>query len=159
VHFAPESIIAGLVRPLARHYINADLDGRRADCALNIENIALENASVDLIICNHVLEHVDDETALREFHRVLVPGGIAMLMFPVVEGWSHTYENSLMHSRADRTLHFGQWDHVRYYGNDVRQRIRSAGFELTEFTAEEPDVAHFGLARGEKLFLAMKPQT
>jgi SAM-dependent methyltransferase len=157
LHFAPESVISGILRPKARSYIGADLDGQRADTALNMENIALGDGSIDLIVCNHVLEHVDDAKALKEFHRVLIPGGMALLMFPVVEGWAGTYENPLVKGSRDRTLHFGQYDHVRYYGHDVRDRIRSAGFELTEFTAEEPEVLRLGLSRGEKIFIATKP--
>jgi SAM-dependent methyltransferase len=157
LHFAPESVLSEMLRPSARSYIGADLDDRRGDTALNMENIALDDASVDLIVCNHVLEHVDDAKALHEFHRVLAPGGIALLMFPVVEGWSHTYEDPNVQSKRDRALHFGQWDHVRYYGRDVRERIRSAGFELAEFTAQEPEVTRLALTRGEKIFVATKP--
>jgi SAM-dependent methyltransferase len=157
LHFAPESVISEILRPKAKSYIGADLDGRRAETALNMENIALADESIDLIVCNHVLEHVDDARALREFLRVLVPGGTALLMFPVVEGWNKTYENPDIRSAKDRTLHFGQWDHVRYYGRDVRGRIESAGFELAEFTAQEPEVIRFGLSRGEKTFIARKP--
>ena len=53
--------------------------------------------------------------------------------------------------------HYGQSDHVRYYGADVRDRIRAAGFKLDEFTAEGEDVLTYGLARGEKVFVATKP--
>jgi SAM-dependent methyltransferase len=157
LHFAPESVISELLRPKARSYIGADLDGRRAESALNMEDIALADGAVDLIVCNHVLEHVNDAKALKEFYRVLSPGGILVLMFPIVEGWSKTYENPQVESARDRVLHFGQWDHVRYYGYDVRDRIRSVGFELTEFTAQEPDVTRLSLARGEKVFVATKP--
>jgi SAM-dependent methyltransferase len=157
LHFAPESVVSEMLRPTARNYIGADLDGRRGDTALDVENIALGDTSVDLIVCNHVLEHVDDAKTLHEFYRVLAPGGIALLMFPLIEGWSDTYENPLVRSKTERALHFGQWDHVRYYGSDVRERIRSAGFELTEFTAQEPEVSRFALGRGEKIFVARKP--
>jgi len=157
LHFAPESVISEMLRPKSRGYIGADLDGQRADTALNMESIALDDGSMDLIVCNHVLEHVDDAKALREFYRVLTPGGIVLLTFPIIEGWSKTYENPIVRKAKDRTLHFGQYDHVRYYGHDVRDRIRSAGFELTEFTAEEPDVTRLALSRGEKIFIATKP--
>jgi SAM-dependent methyltransferase len=156
LHFAPESVISELLRPTAGRYIGADLDGRRAESALNMEDIALPDGSVDLIVCNHVLEHVNDAKALKEFYRVLNPGGILVLMFPIIEGWSKTYENPTVETSKDRVLHFGQWDHVRYYGYDVRDRIRSAGFALTEFTAQEPDVTRLSLARGEKVFIATK---
>jgi len=57
----------------------------------------------------------------------------------------------------DRMRHYGQFDHVRYYGADVRDRIRAAGFRLAEFTAEGEDVLTFGLQRGETVFIATKP--
>ncbi len=158
LHFAPESVLSELLLPVARKYIAADLDGRRGATVLNMENIALDDASVDLIVCNHVLEHVDDAKALSEFYRVLSPGGIALLMFPVIEGWSRTYENPQVATERDRIVHFGQADHIRFYGQDVRERIRAAGFELTEFTAEEPEVTRLALARGEKVFVARKPR-
>ena len=157
VHFAPEFPISKILRPLSSGYVAADLDARRADMVLDLEDISLDANSVDVIVCNHVLEHVDDRLALREFHRVLRPGGLVLLMFPIVEGWDRTYENESVKTARERTLHFGQYDHVRYYGRDVRARIINAGFELTEFTAEEPDVSQYGLVRGEKLFIARKP--
>ena len=104
-----------------------------------------------------MLEHVDDRRALAEMFRLLVPGGIAFVMTPVVEGWAETYENPAITQPRDRLLHFGQNDHVRLYGRDIRDRIRAAGFELSEFVAVEPDVARYGLVRGETLFIARRP--
>jgi ubiquinone/menaquinone biosynthesis C-methylase UbiE len=104
-----------------------------------------------------VLEHVDDKKALAEVYRVLRPGGVALIMLPVVEGWATTYENKAVTAPEDRMRHYGQSDHVRYYGADVRDRIRAAGFELSEFTAEGEDVLTYGLQRGEKVFVATKP--
>ncbi len=124
---------------------------------LNIEAIDLPNQSFTAVICNHVLEHVDDEKALSEIHRIVQPGGRAYLTTPVIEGWRQTYENPGIDGKPQRTLHFGQHDHVRMYGADLRQRILAAGFDLREFTAEEPDVHRHGLWRGEKIFIATKP--
>jgi hypothetical protein len=74
-------------------------------------------------------------------------------MFPIIEGWENTYENSSITKPAERSLHFGQEDHVRYFGRDVRKRIRDAGFTIEEYTAIEPQVTRFGLMRGEKVFV------
>ncbi|MBU6442931.1 MAG: methyltransferase domain-containing protein [Alphaproteobacteria bacterium] len=156
LHFAPEKSITALVRPLARSYRTADITPGRADRVLNIEAIELPDASVDAVICFHVLEHVDDAKALSEMFRILRPGGTAAIMVPIVEGWARSYENPAIITPDQRTLHFGQFDHVRYYGADLRARIRAAGFELEEFTAEEPDVFRHGLIRGEKVFVAAK---
>jgi hypothetical protein len=77
-------------------------------------------------------------------------------MVPIVEGWDKTYEDSTIVEAKDRRLHFGQWDHVRYYGRDIRDRVRRAGFELTEFTAIEPEIQTLGLCRGEKIFFGLR---
>jgi SAM-dependent methyltransferase len=156
LHFAPEIAVTRMLRGRS-NYRSADLKPGAADSVLNIEKIDLPSESIDVVVCSHVLEHVDDKAALAEIHRVLAPGGKALLMFPVVEGWENTYENSLHTSPADREMYFGQSDHVRMFGRDVRDRIENAGFSLTEFTAEEPSVSRYGLIRGEKLFIAAKP--
>jgi SAM-dependent methyltransferase len=157
LHFGPEPSVVPFIRPAAADYVSGDLQAGRADRVLNIEAIDLPDASFDVVLCLHVLEHVDDRRALAEMFRVLAPGGLALLMFPIVDGWDATYENDQARSPKDRLLHFGQKDHVRFYGNDVRERIRSAGFSLAEFTAEEPLVTIHALRRGEKLFLGRKP--
>ena len=157
LHFAPEHSLASLVRPLARRYRSADIAPGRADLVLNIERLALEPDSVEAVICAHVLEHVDDGKALRELFRILRPGGLVVISVPIIEGWSVSYENPAIVTAGERALHFGQWDHVRYYGTDLRDRISSAGFSLEEFTASPEEVVRHGLIRGDKLFLARKP--
>jgi ubiquinone/menaquinone biosynthesis C-methylase UbiE len=113
--------------------------------------------SLDCVVCSHVLEHVDDNKALKEIYRVLKPGGVALIMLPIIEGWHQTYENAEVTTPKARQLHYGQSDHLRYYGADVRDRIRAAGFVLDEFTAEGPTVPTYALQRGEKLFIARRP--
>jgi hypothetical protein len=157
LHFAPEVSMIPMIKTLAGGYKSADIKPGRADIVLDIENMDLPDSSVDCIVCSHVLEHIDDRKALAEFHRVLKPGGFALIMCPVVEGWSHTYENSRVQTPADRTLHYGGFDHVRYYGADLRDRIGAAGLSLEEFTAEGEAVIRHSLTRGEKVFVATKP--
>src|SRR5690606_22633231 len=113
--------------------------------------------SFDRVVCNHVLEHVDDRKALAEIFRVLRPGGIALLSTPLIEAWATSYEDDSIQDPDMRVLHFGQDDHLRYFGRDVRDRIASAGFALEDFVATEPDVATYGLLRGECIFMATKP--
>lgn len=159
LHFAPETAVREFLREAADEYLGADLDGSKADLVLDIEAIDLDEASVDVVVCSHVLEHVNDAKALTSICRVLRPGGLAIFMIPIVEGWDRTYENDSIQTAHDREVHFAQWDHVRYYGQDFRERVRDCGFDLDEFTAVEPDVSRFGLQRGEKVFLARKPAT
>lgn len=158
LHFAPEKSMTMLIKPLAGSYRTADIKPGRADLVLNIEAVDLPDASFDCIVCSHVLEHVNDRKALAEIFRLLRPGGFAIVMIPIVEGWSRTYENPAVKTDEERTLNFGQYDHVRYYGADVRDRIADAGFRLTEFDADGATVARYGLLRGEKVFVADKPR-
>jgi SAM-dependent methyltransferase len=158
LHFAAESAVGGLVRAAGpKSYTTSSYPHASADLCLNIEAIDLPDESYDVVIASHVLEHVDDGRALREIARILRPGGQLIAMVPIVEGWSQSYEDRSILSDADRDLHFGQYDHVRYYGSDFRDRLRQAGFALTEFTAEPKDSVEYRLLRGEKIFLATIP--
>ena len=137
-------------------YQTADLF-EPADLTLNLEAIDLPDESIDLIIANHVLEHVDDGKASIELSRILSSNGILMCMVPIVEGWATTYENSNIITDKDRLLYFGQDDHLRFYGRDFRDRISKGGFNLRdEITAEGEDVIRYGLLRGEKVFVFEK---
>ncbi len=126
------------------------------DLQLNIEQMELDDNTFTRVICSHVLEHVDDRKALAEMHRILAPGGFAVLSTPVCEGWPETYENPDIGFGRAAMLHFGQKDHVRFYGRDIRDRITAAGFRLEEYVSVEPDVHRYGLWRGETLFIAHK---
>lgn len=86
-----------------------------------------------------------------------VVGGEAGLSPVLTEERHPSYETDDLKTSADRISHFGQKDHVRYYGGDLRDRIHAAGFTVTEFTAQEPDVHTYGLLRGEKIFIATRP--
>ena len=157
LHFAPERPVAMAVcaaRP--ELYRSADIEVGRANLQLSLEKIDLPDESVDLVIASHILEHVDDRLALGELRRILAPGGCAIIMVPIVEGWDETYENGAVTTKAERVRHFGQSDHVRVYGRDLRARIAAAGLSLSEFTALAQDCLAHGLQRGEKIFIATK---
>lgn len=156
LHFAPEPPVARVVQPSAEGYISADLYSTKADREIDIENMKLKDESFDVIVCSHVLEHVDDAKALHESYRVLRREGRLLAMVPIVEGWDRTYENPQVTSPEEREVHFGQFDHVRYYGRDFRERIIDAGFSLTEFSADGRDTVRYGLNRGERLFVGLK---
>jgi SAM-dependent methyltransferase len=157
LHFAPERCVTRFLRPLAKRYVTADYLADGVDLRLDIEAMDLDDASFTRIVCSHVLEHVDDRRALAEMLRVLAPDGVALLMVPIVEGWETTYENPEVVTEIERELHFNQSDHIRFYGRDFRERVREAGFELTEFSASPLDCVRFSLTRGETVFVARKP--
>jgi SAM-dependent methyltransferase len=154
LHFAPETILEKKLREIFNDYKTSDLFSLNVDLKLNIENLDLEDASLGSVFCFHVLEHVDDKKALFELRRVIKKDGKLFIMVPLVEGWESTYENPDIKDPSLRLLHFGQHDHVRFYGRDFRHRIRAAGFEnIEEFTAFGESVIKYGLLRGEKLFI------
>jgi SAM-dependent methyltransferase len=158
LHFAPEPCMRSYIAGQSpKSYTSCDLFKDDVDLKINIEQIDLPDAAFDLVVCSHVLEHVDDQRALPELFRITRSGGTVIAMFPIIEGWDTSYEDRTVSTEADRLLYFGQRDHVRYYGRDARQRLAGAGFEVTEWTAVEPFVSRHGLLRGEKIFLCRKP--
>jgi len=160
IHFAPETCMRTyLARRSMKSYQTADLFAPNVDLKLNIEDINLSDACADVVLCLHVLEHVDDKKATQELYRILRPGGILIAMFPMVEGWESSYEDSTKVTPQERLLYFGQHDHVRFFGADARRRLALPGFDVSELTAEEPEVSRHGLMRGEKIFLCRKPSS
>jgi len=157
LHFAPESGIVKVFKPVAGEYVTADIVEGRADKVLNIEDMRGEPSdSYDWILCSHVLEHVDDRKALLELNRILKPTGMLIIMIPMVEGWPETLADPAITSNADRIRFYGQADHVRYYGRDVRRRFIEAGFVVDEFTAIEPFISRHALIKGETVFVARR---
>jgi SAM-dependent methyltransferase len=156
LHFAPETTLSEQLRRRYREYVTADLYAD-ADMKLDIESIDLETGALKTVICNHVLEHVSDRRALAELYRVLSEDGQLICSVPIIEGWEHTYEDDAVTEPNARALHFGQHDHVRFYGRDFRDRLRAAGFRhVREVTAEGRAVVDHALLRGEKLFVCTK---
>ena len=153
LHFAPERTITQLLKSLEPAvYQSADLF-KPADLKLNIEQIELPDASVDAIICCHVLEHVDDRRALRELRRILTPGGTLIAMVPLVEGWDETFEPADVTTPEERMFYFGHPGHLRFYGRDFVERMAVAGFKVSAFAADGRRSPQAALRRGEKIFI------
>jgi ubiquinone/menaquinone biosynthesis C-methylase UbiE len=132
LHIAPERcFIKYFEQVLEDNYISADLKFPLAKMKMNIEDIPLEDGSVDVVFCNHVLEHVgDDRRAMAEMFRVMKPGGWGIMLAPVNEARDTTYEDSAIIKPAERGKAFGQYDHVREYGTDYPERLSEAGFTV-----------------------------
>lgn len=158
LHFSPEPSIARHVQSTGpRRHDLADIDSRRGQMMLDLERLALDDDTYDVVIASHVLEHVpDDRRAFREMARVLAPDGVAVLMVPIVEAWETTYENPEPRPSADDVEHLGYPHHTRCYGRDFNLRVESAGFKVEEFVATEPEVTDHGLTPGERVFLCRR---
>ncbi|MEM7210667.1 MAG: methyltransferase domain-containing protein [Pseudomonadota bacterium] len=157
LHFAAEGWVRSEVTSRGASYRTADLNDR-FELQLDITAIGLPDDSFDMVIANHVLEHVDDAKAFAEIHRILRPGGQALITVPMIEGFDETYEDPAHVTPEARKRYFGDADHLRWYGRDVRDRFAAPGFEVSEFTALEPDAATHALHRGEKIFIGRKTQ-
>lgn len=144
LHIAPEVC---LMKHLKKHYHNcpdryvtADLESPLADLHFDVQRIPLADNTFDVVICNHLLEHVaNDRRALKELRRILKPEGWGILLSPIDYERAETFEDDTITDPEERTRLFGQYDHRRVYGRDYVERLREAGFE-----AEEIDyAAHF----------------
>ncbi len=156
LHFAPEDVLRKHFKARFPDYRAVDLFRADVDFQCNIEDTRLPADAFDAVFASHILEHVDDRRAMTELHRILKPGGKLVAMVPLIEAWEQTYENPAITSKSDRDLHFGQYDHVRYYGRDFVTRLQNAGFAVTEYCATPLECAQYGLQRGEKVFVASK---
>ena len=141
LHIAPE---VSLMRHFKRHYqdnkgyITADLESPLADLHFDVQNIPLEDEYIDVIICNHLLEHVeDDRRAMAELYRILKKGGWGIMLVPEDGSRARTFEDDTITDPEERTRIFGQYDHRRIYGRDYDKRLAEAGFRVERIAYAE----------------------
>jgi len=138
LHFAPEPcLVSRLGALIGPGYVTADIERSRVRVQLDISQLPFRDDSFDMLICSHVLEHVqDDRRAIRELAIVLRPTGRAIVIVPVNR--DQTVEDPSVTDPAERLRLFGQVDHVRAYGPDVVSRFVEAGFSVT--LVRPPDI-------------------
>ena len=159
LHIAPESIFSKRFKKMAQlNYVSADLHSSRAPTIrVDITAIPCKHNSFDVVLCNHVLEHVpDDHRAMTEIRRVLRPGGFAILQVPLDPKLPETYEDFTIVTPEGRERAFGQHDHVRIYGLDYQDRLKQAGLtvKVDHFCKEFSEAAmlKYGLMNEEIYF-------
>ncbi len=156
LHFSPEYFLAPFFSRAAL-YVTADLTDPNTDIHTDITNMGIGNNTFDVVMCNHVLEHIeDDSAAIREIYRVLAPGGVALIIVPLDQTRDQTYEDRSITSPEGRTYHFGQFDHLRRYGKDFRHRLAKPGFKVTEFHATPEQQVLHAIHNATIIFLAGK---
>jgi SAM-dependent methyltransferase len=145
VDFAPSAplseFICRLIKSSGRdiHYRTADLLAENVHDRVDITDLRLyQDDEFDFLICSHVLEHVeDDKKALRELHRILKPGGKAILMAPIILSIDSIDEDTRGMDEGERWRRFGQFDHLRLYSKSgFLARVREAGFQVYEYGKE-----------------------
>jgi SAM-dependent methyltransferase len=127
----------------------------------DITSIPFENNYFDVVLCNHVLEHIpDDRKAMSEMYRVMKPGGWSILQVPIDYNRPSTYEDFTITTPAEREKAFGQTDHVRWYGRDYLNRLESVGYKVVEDpyikSFNQEDMFKFGLMPGEFIYFCWK---
>ena len=132
LHVAPEQVFYKKFKKLKNwEYFTFDLNSPIADIKGDLISTNFKDEYFDLIICNHVLEHIeDDKSALNEIYRILKYNGISILQVPMNVKRKNTFEDSSIKSKNEREKYFGQYDHVREYGLDFKDRVEQAGFKV-----------------------------
>ena len=162
LHFAPEQAFYKRFRKLKNlDYTTTDLNSPLADVKADICDLPFEDNSFDVILCNHVLEHIPDDTkALSELWRVMKPGGWGIFQIPQDLDRETTFEDNSITDKKQRAKVFGQYDHVRIYGRDYFKTLEKAGFTVnpvpysSQLSKEEVD--RYRLAQREIIPLVKK---
>ena len=140
LHIAPEQCFLDIFKKQQNlTYTTSDLESPIADVKADICDLPFKDNSFDVVFCNHVLEHIPDDTkAISELYRILKPGGYGILQVPQDLTRSKTFEDNSITNKKDRTKIFGQYDHVRIYGQDYFDKLRSGGFKVKAINYYKP---------------------
>ncbi len=162
LHIAPEpNLTSKLLKLDFKNYICGDLftDGysyKGHVQNMDVTSIPYPDHTFDLIICNHVLEHVpNDQVAMKEICRVLNSKGKAILQVPISKNSSQTFEDFKVNTPEQREIVFGQYDHVRIYGQDYVQRLENCGFKVDRINISN-EYPQYGLDLDEDIFVCSR---
>lgn len=162
LHFAPEqAFVQKFKKQKNLTYTTTDLNSPIADVKADICDLPFKDNSFDFIICNHVLEHIPDDTkAMQELYRVLAPSGTAIVQVPYDAKREITFEDNTITDQSERTRIFGQYDHLRVYGMDYFKKLSSIGFDVNalDYTSgiSSDDIERYRLCKGELLPVCKK---
>ena len=155
LHFAPEQAFYKRFKKLKHlDYVTTDLNSPIAMVKADICNLPFDSDSFDVILCNHVLEHIlEDTKAMHELYRVMRPGGLGIFQIPQDLNRETTFEDHTITDEKERAKIFGQYDHVRIYGRDYFDKLREIGFKVDEVdytsTLSNQEIDEYRLAKGE----------
>ena len=165
LHIAPEARLSAIIKKHSNiDYLTADISSDTVIVKMDITEINYPDKSFDVIICNHVLEHiVDDRKAIDELYRILKPGGWGILQVPMSLFIDKTHEDFSVTSPSEREKVFGQSDHVRIYAIDYLDRLKESGFQVDPFSWKNDEEFSRsnninGLLQDESVFLVNKSE-
>ena len=157
LHIGPEFEFASYFENCTQ-YVTSDLDQEGVDMNFDLTQAPLEDSSFEVVVINHVLEHIpDDKKALSEIYRILSPGGLAIITVPVEKGYAETFEDPKINTDELREIFYGRHDHVRFYGRDFDDLLIQTGFRLEVFQLDPMLEIQYGLHRGATAFICHKP--
>jgi SAM-dependent methyltransferase len=162
LHVAPEQAFYKKFKSFKNwNYTTTDLHSPLADVKADICHLPFKDHTYDLVLCNHVLEHIpNDRKAMKELYRVLKKGGTLIAQVPLEETRANTFEDDSIVDYKERTKIFGQYDHVRVYGRDYYDRLNQVGFRVTAVDLlsqlSSKEQKHYALPKSEKIPVAVK---
>jgi SAM-dependent methyltransferase len=163
LHIAPEPCFMKRFENIhGEGYITADLESPLAKVKMDIHQMPFENNRFDVVLCNHVLEHVENDIqAMSEIRRVLKPGGWAVMQVPFFSPVPETtVEDAAITEPREREKAYGQDDHVRKFGKDYPQRIQQSGLmpesNLFAGTLSPEDCLKFGVTSKEVIYRGIR---
>lgn len=163
LHIAPERSLGNLFKKQANiDYVSADLLSPWAMVHFDAHAIPYRDNTFDVVIANHILEHVqDDIRVMAEMYRVMKPGGFGIFQVPLDETLAVTREDPFLRDEAEQNRLFGQKDHVRQYGIDYLDRLASVGFRVQNVHIGEvlPDLdfTRYAVSPTESVPVCFKP--
>ena len=162
LHIAPEQCFWSRFKELSNlEYVTGDLESPLAQHHFDLHDIPFDDNSFEIIMCNHVMEHVENDIqCMSELYRVLKPGGWAIMQVPIDFSRDETLEDSSIQTPEEREMHYWQKDHLRLYGKDYPDRLESTGFKVRrDHFAQEIDeelIDKYRLQKEEVIYFAQK---
>jgi len=165
LHVAPEwNLQKKLLQAKGLEYISADMESPIAMVKLDIRHVPFEDNTFDAVVCNHVMEHIEEDSlAMSEIFRIIKSGGWAILQTPISLVLEETLENPDITLPEEREVVFGQNDHVRIYAKDYIGRLEAAGFSVREYNAKDyltsREIERFCIIPNESIFFcSVRPE-
>lgn len=160
LHIAPERCFLKTFEKMwGKNYITADLNAKNVKMEMDITKVQIKDETFDFILCNHVLEHIeDDKRALSELFRLLKKGGKVVVTVPI--SGEKTFEDFKIKDPKERLKYFGQKDHVRKYGLDIVKKLAKVGFEVKIITPidimNKSGIKKYAINPKERVFFCFK---